>query len=67
MKISKRKINIRLAELGLTKVELCRSCGMMPNNLARIMRRGSCEPKTIGRLAQALNVPVEELLEEVQQ
>ena len=65
MNISTRKIETLLAERGMTKAALSESCGISRQNISTIIRRGTCEPKTAGKLALGLGVPVSELIEEV--
>ena len=62
MEIDSVKINICLAELGITKAELAKRCGMSRQNVSTIVRRGTCEPKTAGKLAKGLNCAVSDLL-----
>lgn len=65
MNINAIKIETMLAERGLTKAALAKSCGISRQNISTIIRRGTCEPKTAGKLAAGLGVPVSELIEEV--
>ena len=65
MNISTTKIETLLAERGMTKAALSESCGISRHNISTIIRRGTCEPKTVGKLALGLGVPVAELIEEV--
>ncbi|MCH1979497.1 helix-turn-helix transcriptional regulator [Lawsonibacter sp. OA9] len=65
MNISTTKIETLLAERGMTKAALSESCGISRQNISTIIRRGTCEPKTAGKLALGLGVPVSELIEEV--
>jgi DNA-binding Xre family transcriptional regulator len=53
-----------LAEQGLTKTELANRCGMSRQTVSTVLKRGTCEPRTAGRLAFALGVPVEQIIEE---
>ena len=64
MNISATKIETMLAERRMTKAALAESCGISRQNISTIIRRGTCEPKTAGKLAQGLGVPVTELIEE---
>lgn len=64
MNINAKKIEILMAERGMTKAALSESCGMSRQNISTIIRRGTCEPKTAGKLALGLGVPVAELIEE---
>ena len=62
MKISAIKIETRLAELCITKAELANRCGMSRQNISTIVRRGTCEPKTAGKLAAGLGVSVSDII-----
>lgn len=63
MNISAAKIETRLAELGLTKAALAERCGVSRQNISTIVRRGTCEPRTAGKLARGLGVDLAEILE----
>jgi len=63
MFINTFKIEAKLAELELTRVELADRCGISRQNISTIIRRGTAEPKTIGKLAKGLGVDVTEILE----
>ena len=58
MKINSVRIEARLAELGYTKKELSARCGISAQNISTIVRRGTCEPKTAGKLAAGLGLGV---------
>ena len=63
MVISILKIEARLAELGMTKSALAERCGVSRQNISTIVRRGTCEPRTAGKLAKGLGVELVEILE----
>jgi len=63
MTINTRRIEMMLAERGMTKAALAESCGISRQNVSTIIWRGTCEPKTAGKLAAGLGVPVGEILE----
>ena len=63
MNISAAKIETRLAELGLTKAALAERCGVSRQSVSTIVRRGTCEPRTAGKLARGLGVELAEILE----
>ena len=65
MKINPVKIEVILAEKGRTRAEISRKCGISRQNISTIIRRGTCEPRTAGKLAAGLGVPVKDILEEV--
>ena len=64
MYISTTKINLIRAEQGLTATELAKRSGISRQNISTIIRRGTCEPKTAGKLAAVLGVPVAEIIRE---
>lgn len=64
MKIDKVKIETILADQGKTKTELSTVCGLSRQNVSTIINRGTCEPKTAGKLAAGLGVPVSEIIKE---
>ncbi|NBI82073.1 XRE family transcriptional regulator [Clostridiaceae bacterium] len=64
MKIDCLKIEMALAENGLSKSQYARRCKISRQNLSTILRRGSCEPATAGKLANGLGVPVREIIEQ---
>ena len=64
MTINAVKIEAMLAERGLTKAAYAQACGISRQNISTIIRRGTCEPKTAGKLAAGLGVPVAEIIEE---
>jgi plasmid maintenance system antidote protein VapI len=62
MNISASKIDIFLAKRGMTKAELAEGIGLHRQNISTILRRGTCEPRTAGKLAAGLGVSVEEII-----
>lgn len=64
MNISAIKIETILANRGSTKAALAQCCGISRQNISTIVRRGTCEPKTAGKLATGLGVDVTDILEE---
>ena len=63
MTIDTQRIELILAERGMTKAGLAENCGISRQNVSTIIRRGTCEPKTAGKLAAGLGVPVTEIIE----
>lgn len=57
-------VETTVAERGLTKSELAARSGISRQSLSTILRRGTCEPKTAGKLAAGLGVPVAEIIKE---
>lgn len=64
MQLDVMKIEIFLAENRLSKSEYARQCNISRQNLSTILRRGSCEPVTAGKLAKGLGIPVSEITAE---
>lgn len=64
MYIKSTKIEMLMAEKGMTKVELSQKSGISRQNISTIIRRGTCEPKTAGKLAYGLGVSLEEVVKE---
>lgn len=62
MKLDVFAIKLIIAERELKLVELAKKMGCRRDGLHQILRRGSCTPKTAGRLAHALDVPVEAIV-----
>ena len=63
MTINTTRIETMLAERGLTKAAYAKRCGISRQSISTIVRRGTCEPKTAGKLAAGLGVPVAEIIE----
>lgn len=64
MTINTQRIETMLAERGLTKAELAVLAGISRQNVSIIIRRGTCEPKTAGKLARGLGVPAADIIKE---
>ena len=63
MKISSTRIETILAERRMTKSDLADDCGVSRQNISTIIRRGTCEPRTAGKLAAGLGVLVTDIME----
>lgn len=64
MDINAVKIETMLADRGMTKTALASLSGISRQNLSTVVRRGTCEPKTAGKLAAGLGVGVSDILRE---
>ena len=64
MKISATRIETILAERGMTKATLADNCGVSRQAISTLIRRGTCEPRTAGKLATGLGVPLADILED---
>ena len=62
MVISTNKIETMLAEQSMSKKDLATACGMTRQLVSTVLRRGTCEPRTAGKLAAGLGVPVAEII-----
>lgn len=63
MKINSTKLDVAMANACITTNELSKKTNLNHSTLTRI-KSGSCaNPATIGKIAKALNVRVEELIE----
>lgn len=62
MTINTQRIETMLAERGLTKAAYAANCGISRQNVSTIIRRGTAEPKTVGKLAAGLGVPVADII-----
>lgn len=64
MKINAVKIETMLAEHNMTRTELSQKCGMSRQSISTVIRRGTAEPKTVGKLAAGLGVSVTYIIKE---
>jgi len=62
MTINTQRVELMLAERGLTKTDLAARSGISRQNVSTIIRRGTCEPKTVGKLAAGLGVSVADIV-----
>lgn len=62
MTIDATKIELLMAEQGLSQIELGKRCEISRQSISSIIRRGRAEPKTIGKLANGLGVTVMEII-----
>ncbi len=65
MKISRTKVDIAMARSEFSTYKtLASALGCTPQNLSLVLCHGSCKPATAAKIAAALGVPLEDLLEE---
>lgn len=62
MIVDRTKIDTLLAEKQMTHVMLSKETGISRQSISTILKRKTCEPKTAGKLAAGLGVPVSEIL-----
>lgn len=65
MLINRTKILTLIAERKMTQSELALRCGISRQSINTIIRRGTCELRTAGKLADGLGIDVEEIIREV--
>lgn len=63
MKINSKAIVILLAQKGMTRSDMAKRASMSRQTASTLLKRGTCEPRTLGRIADALEVDVEQLME----
>lgn len=63
MKINVMKLNVAMAKACITTNELSNKAELNYSTLTRIKSGTQANPATIGKIAKALNVNVEELIE----
>lgn len=63
MKIDRKKTELAMAKKQVNQYQLAREMGVTQNCISQLLCRQSTKPSTVGRLAAALDVPVENILE----
>ena len=64
MTINTRLVETMQAEQNITQSELAARSGFSRQSLSTILRRGTAAPKTVGKLARGLGVPVADIIRE---
>lgn len=64
MIVNKKKLEMAMANACLNSTALCKEIGMKYQQFYRVSTGCNCKPATIGKIAKALNVPVENLIED---
>ena len=62
MNISATKIDVLIADQGLSRKEYADKCGVSRQYITAVLKRGTCQPKTAGMLAKALGVSVSDII-----
>ena len=62
VKLNVAGIELMMAEKMLTVKDIAENCGMLRQNVCSVLRRGKCEPRTAGKLARGLGVPVNDII-----
>ncbi len=63
MKLKKAKVLLVMAERNMYQKDLAEAAGMSRGNLSTLINGKNCQPRTAFKIAKALNVGVEEILE----
>lgn len=64
MKLSKIKVQLRMAKLGFNQPQLAQKAGVSRQTLSCVMNGRECRPELFGRIAKALDVEPEEIIED---
>ena len=64
MKLNAQKIRLLLAEREMNQADLGTMLGVNRQQISEILSRETCSLKTLGRIAKALGVPVQEIVKE---
>lgn len=64
MKISKQKVEIQQARNGLSSAQVAKSCNTSVQVISRVLKKGTCNPVTVGKIARALGVDPADIIEE---
>lgn len=67
MKINVKVAKVALVKKGMTMTALAEKAGLTSRAVGMILKRGSCSIISVGKLANALGVDVEELMEVVKE
>lgn len=63
LKISQDKVQLHMAEKCMNPYDLCSKAGISYPSYRRIMKMGGCKLATLGKIAQALNCSVADIIE----
>ena len=63
MKISKKKIDIAMAQKNLNQTVLSNMVGISRTNLSSLVNGKNCMPSTVYKIAKALDLDVTEIIE----
>ncbi|WKY46530.1 helix-turn-helix transcriptional regulator [Eubacteriaceae bacterium ES3] len=63
MRIDNRKLEIAMATKCIDPLALAKKAGIAYSTIQRTAKRDGARPSTIGKIAKALDMPVEDLIE----
>jgi len=61
MKINKQKLRLAMATACMNPYDLCKAVNIQYQTYRRILAGNNCKPATVGKIAKALNVPVDQI------
>ena len=64
MIVSKKKLEVAMANACMNPSDLCKKIGMKYQLFYRVSIGNNCKPATVGKIAKALGTTVENLIEE---
>lgn len=63
LKISQDKVQVAMARKAMNPYDLCSKAGISYASYLRIMKQGGCKIATLGKIANALDIDVTEIIE----
>ena len=63
MNVNKQKLEVAMANACMNPYDLCKLVEIQYQTYRRVSKGGNCKPATVGKIAKALNVKVENLVE----
>ena len=63
LKVSQDKVQLAMARKAMNPYDLCKVADISYGSYRRIMNEGNCKIATLGKIAQALDVDVTEIIE----
>ena len=65
MIVNKQKLELAMSNAFMNPYDLCKLVKIQYQTYRRISNGGNCKPATVGKIAKALDVKVENLIERV--
>ena len=63
LELSKKKVQLKMAEMCMNPYDLCSRAGISYPSYQRIVKTGACKLSTLGKIANALDVSVVDIIE----
>lgn len=63
MRLDKRKMLLHMANFSISQKQLAEKAGISRQTLSAVMNGRSCRPELLGKIAKALEVKPEEIIE----